>query len=60
MRMVARGFLPSALAFTVFEHGADMMMRCVDVDAHYLAIAVSNVGRAFSDEPIKVSLQPCY
>jgi hypothetical protein len=36
LRMVFRGFLPSALAFTVFEHGADMIMRYTDVD-QYLA-----------------------
>lgn len=43
LRMLARGFIPSALAFTVFEHGADLMMRYMDVD-DYLATAVSDIG----------------
>ncbi|GAX23771.1 hypothetical protein FisN_12Hh349 [Fistulifera solaris] len=34
LRMIARGFLPSALAFTVFEHGADIILRCIDVDQY--------------------------
>jgi hypothetical protein len=36
LRMIAKGFLPSALAFTVFEHGADMILHCIDID-QYLA-----------------------